>query len=84
MVTSKTLTRGYLIYPFFLFLVFFASRTLSQLCVFLAVKKRRQDDPMTTRIVFGIKLRPLMTEFWREKIRPDFFQDILIRTPVNG
>ena len=38
---------------------------------------------MTTRIYFGIHLRPQRTEFWRKRIRPNFFQGRLTRTPVN-
>ena len=38
---------------------------------------------MTTRNFCGIKVRPIRTHFCRKKIRPNFFQGRLNRTPVN-
>ena len=82
MVMSKTLATSYLIHPFFS--GFWPQGPYNTFFCFLAVKKRRQDDPMTTRFFLGIKLRPLRTDFWREKIRPNFFRGRLNRTPVKG
>ena len=86
MVTSKTLATGWLIYLFFFFFPDFGPKHLiTQFYVFLAIKKQRQDDPMTTRKFCGMKLRLIRTEFWRKTKFDQAFSrgDLINRMPVN-
>ena len=72
MTIVKTLATGWLIYPGFFRVL--APRTLYHNLTFFGCKKRRQEDPMTTRFFCGMKLRPIRTDFWREKIDRTFYR----------